>query len=91
MNQFRHHQDGVIYINDNFQCKLEDFLTLEPDYKLPEGIIGQEYFQGKTHRVYTENSEDLLDPVWEEGDKYISKVEEYMISLIKSGKYRITF
>lgn len=80
MNTFRHHPDGWIYINSE-QIRLEDFLTLEPEYSLPEGYIGREYKQGKENRVFTDMSETFLELEWAEGDYYISKLEEYKLAL----------
>lgn len=86
VKNFRHHQDGIIFIYDGkiqFQCTLEEFLMVEPDYSLPEFFIGREYFQGKYHRLYTAKNEIYLDDgeVWTEGDIYISKIEQYLESL----------
>src|SRR5690606_16475707 len=74
--QFRHHPDGLIYVND-VEIKLADFLTLEPEYALPEFFTGREYFPGALHRLYTPKSEIFLPDTWETGDAYIAKVEEY--------------
>lgn len=73
---FRHHPDGIIYINE-WNCTVEDFLVVEPDYRLPKGYIGREYIQGEINRVYKEGEEKYLGKVWEVGDLMISKIEEY--------------
>lgn len=90
MKAFRHHPDGYIYINGNFNCTLAQWMLLEPDYFLPEGFIGREYikddeYQGQIiNRLYTNKSEELLtngNAAWELGDLYISKVDEYIAAL----------
>lgn len=74
--EFRHHPDGWIYIND-VELTLEEFLQFEPDYKLPEFFTGREYFPGKAHRLYTDKNEIYLPDRWEDGDRYITRYEEF--------------
>lgn len=90
MTGFRHHPDGIIYINDNFVCTLAQWLILEPEYQLPVGYIGHEYirddeYEGQViNRLFTQKSEHLLnngEAHWEDGDLYISKVDEYIAEL----------
>lgn len=72
MGRFLHHPDGRIHINTS-EVTLEEFLEEHPDYELPEGFTGQEYVQGKFHRVFNERDEDFLEDTWENGDTYISE------------------
>lgn len=84
---FRHHQDGIIYIYDgetHFSCTLEDFLTVEPEYHLPEFFLGREYFPGRNHRLYTDKNEIYLSEEaleWAEGDAYIANIADYQSTL----------
>lgn len=87
MKSFRHHPDGVIFIDNDFQCTLEEFLIFEPDYILEEGFIGREYikdseFFGETiNRLYTKRDEFITNFDWEEGEVYISKKLSYIVLL----------
>lgn len=72
-NTFRHHPDGIIYINDK-SWSLEDFQTLEPDYSLPSGMKRREYVQGVRHSLYTEDDGQTGGEFpWTFGDEMISR------------------
>jgi hypothetical protein len=73
---FRHHPDHLIYIN-NLQIPLSFFKQLEPSYSLPDGIISREYLPGKYHRLFDQDGQWGAGTVWEEGDKYLAKLDEY--------------
>lgn len=70
MQTFKHTPDNQIIIND-LVLTLEQFLTVVPEYKLPDGFRGAEYTKGKFHRLYTSNNEIYLDKNWADGDLYI--------------------
>jgi len=74
---FRHHPDGIIYI-DGQAIKLTEFMIEEPDYALPPGFIGREYVQDSHHRVNTGSGDEVLDTVWLEGDVYIVNLSVYL-------------
>ena len=80
MASFRHHPDGLIYINDVYFL-LSDFLIEEPSYSLPPSAIGREY-DGIKDRAYGKkrefdgNSETELDG-------YISNVITYQKNVIR--------
>lgn len=46
MGSFRHHPDGIIYI-DGEPVGLSDFVAVQPGYELPAGVAGVDYVQGK--------------------------------------------
>ena len=73
---FRHHPDGLIYIDD-VTIPLELFQRLEPDYRLPDGYVGREYDPGAVHMLYTGNRADPRPLDWAEGDRYIGKKAHY--------------
>lgn len=80
-SHFGHTAYGLIQIN-NFSCSLEDFLTQEPDYKLPDGVQSRNYLKGESHTlVANDGSIFTADISWPEGDRYISQVERYRAAL----------
>jgi hypothetical protein len=83
--EFRHHPDGVIYIN-GVSLPLEEFVKEYPGYSLPEGYIGREYVKGKFHRVYNSKSEKFLDKNWEEGNEYIKEEQKFKEKKVKLEK-----
>ena len=76
MNSFRHHPDGIIYIND-ISLPVEEFLIIYPEYTLPKGAIGQEYIQGVSHRIFDGSNEKYLKKSWEDGDQYIMQIDKF--------------
>jgi len=57
MSAFRHHPDGIIFIDD-LAIPLAKFLELEPDYPaLPAGVTGFEYVQAGRHFAYGHNGQ----------------------------------
>jgi hypothetical protein len=74
--EFRHHPDGIIYIND-ISIPLEEFVKENPDYELPQDYTGREYVQGEYHRLYNFRDETFLDKKWKEGDTYIKDYTKY--------------
>lgn len=78
-----HHPDGRIHINDVWLIE-EDFLEEFPEYTLEGPWTGQEYVQGKFHRVFDSKNEEFLDKDWKDGDEYIKKYKK-----IKNKKEKI--
>lgn len=74
--RFFHHPDNIIYL-ENLQLPLDFFLTLEPNYSLPPGATHQEYKPGEYRRLFNSDSQWGMNTEWLEGDRYLSKVEEY--------------
>lgn len=74
---FRHHPDGVIYINDN-AIPLAMFLLDEPTYALPSGMIGREYVPGVRHILYDGRSQFAGQDPWPYGDMYIARLPVYL-------------
>lgn len=74
--RFQHHPDGWITMND-FSYSLEEFLTDEPTYQLPNGVIGREYMPGERHVTFTNNTAFPQPLTWPEGNQYIANVEKY--------------
>lgn len=73
MSTFRHHPDGLIYIDDK-RFTLDEFLLLEPSYSLPEGFKRREYVQGERHSLYTNDDIQIGgDFPWTQGDGYIER------------------
>jgi hypothetical protein len=76
MSTFRHHPDGIIYIDD-FSEPLTEFQIDEPEYSLPEGYIGRDYLPGQYHILRTGDSTVAGPCPWPEGDAYIARKEQY--------------
>jgi len=74
MNTFCHLPDDIIEINGE-KFELELFLEVEPEYSLPEGIIGRKY-DGNKHLLYTKDNVSLGEMPWEDGERYINRVED---------------
>lgn len=70
------HDSSGIYL-DNLHLPLHFFLLQEPDYSLPKKASGRVYIQGESHYVFDLDSSTYLPIEWAEGDKYLSKIEEY--------------
>lgn len=65
------HTANEVTIGENV-FSLSDFVLLFPDYKLPDGVIGQSYKQNICHRLFYENGEHKdIGTSWPEGDNYI--------------------
>lgn len=70
MNQFKHHPDGRIWLNDRV-FDLADFMAVAPDYSLPSDIIGRVYEPGVRHILIGKYAR-LAGPMpWPEGDEYL--------------------
>jgi len=77
---FRHHPDNIIYIEDQ-SFDLAEFVTYEPEYKLPQTAVSQEYIPGVKHVVYMQDGGVLsFAETWERGDQYIAKLDQYVKS-----------
>ena len=73
---FIHHPEGRIRIEDEV-FTLEEFLTVEPGYSLPEGAAGRNY-NGRVHIIIGLKGPSARCPVpWSEGDGYIQKKDNY--------------
>jgi hypothetical protein len=76
MSIFRHHPDGIIYIDD-FSEPLAEFLVDEPAYSLASPAIGRVYTQGQGHWLTTGDTVFAGEYPWVEGDTYIARKAEY--------------
>jgi len=74
MKTFCHLPDDIIEINGE-KFDLELFLEVEPEYSLPEGIVGRKY-DGNTHLLYSKDNISLGESPWEDGDRYLDRVED---------------
>jgi hypothetical protein len=74
--RFRHHPDGLIYIG-SLVYPLEQFLIDEPEYSLPDGIIGREYDPLNFHRLFNGTSQLDGGMPWADGDEYLSNEAAY--------------
>ena len=73
---FIHHPEGRIRIEDEV-FTLEEFLTVEPGYSLPESATGRNYNR-KVHITIGLKGPSARDPVpWPEGEGYIQKKDNY--------------
>ena len=73
---FIHHPEGRIRIEDEV-FTLEEFLTVEPGYSLPEGATGRNY-NGRVHIIIGLKGPSARGPVpWPEGEGFIQKKENY--------------
>ena len=79
MNNFCHLPDDIIEINGE-KFELELFLEVEPEYSLPEGIIGRKY-DGHKHLLYTKDNVSLGEVPWEDGDRYINRAPDLNLLL----------
>ena len=82
---FRHHPDAIIYINTS-QFSLDFFKQLEPNYSLPQGIISRAFEPEKYHILFNEEGQWQGEFPWANGDRYISKIEEYKAAWIAYQK-----
>lgn len=65
------HSGNTVTIGEE-ELTLSDFKLLFPDYKLPNGAIGQLYKQNESRRVfYADGRHEDIEPFWPEGDNYI--------------------
>jgi hypothetical protein len=73
---FVHHPDGFIAIGE-FHYPLAEFLIDEPNYALPERMIGRFYEPDKQHWL-TDGSMQHAGPLpWPEGDGYLANEAVY--------------
>ena len=75
-------QDQVITINGIFHCPKEVFKVLEPTYEgLPPGYNQRIYIPGKQHVLLSSEGNQTinLNTYWEDGDRYISRIEEFVL------------
>ncbi len=73
---FLHHPDGLIVIGA-LRYPLPEFLIDEPDYALPDGMLGRVYEPGVQHWL-TDGSMQHAGPLpWPDGDAYLSREAEY--------------
>jgi hypothetical protein len=73
---------GTITINGQFSCSVDVFKVLEPTYQpLPEGYTQRLYFPGKSHTLISDKGYQpvLLDSTWIDGDRYISRIEDFIL------------
>ncbi|GEM_PF-2231386 len=73
---FRHHPDGLIYINE-LCLPLLFFQQQEPGYVLPEGATGREYVPNIRHILFDGSSQWADAMPWPEGDGYLAKKAQY--------------
>lgn len=77
MSTFRHHPDGIIYIDEK-SIPLSLFLEQEPSYVFPDGYRYREYIQGVRHFMITNSCAQVGGQFpWEAGDNFISKKDLY--------------
>jgi len=73
---FTHDINNVITIG-SFTATLDDFLLLEPSYRLPDGAFWQFYVPGVKHLIGYGLYQRDDGPTWEDGDVYLSNETEY--------------
>lgn len=79
---FQHHPDGYIIIN-NVIFPLTFFQMMEPEYTLPEGMIGRTYVPNTAHKVYNQNSEFVQELDWTAGNGYIANLSRYQLAFVR--------
>ena len=89
MGEFEHLPSGIIKI-DGHEFSLEVFLSIEPEYTLPEGAISRVYNSNSHHRIFTKNSQYSGELPWEDGERYVNRVFDlklYEDDLKEDAKY----
>jgi len=76
MASFTHNPDDYILI-DNLVMPLSFWLTQEPAYLLPSGMITQNYIQGERHSASDGETQVFYSIPWATGDTYISNKVTY--------------
>ena len=71
MNTFCHLPDDIIEINGE-KFDLELFLEVEPEYSLPEGMVGRKYDENK-HILHSSDSSFVGELPWEDGERYVTR------------------
>lgn len=74
---FEHHPDGHIRVGA-YRGPLAEFVTLEPNYTLPEGFRGRVYVPGQAHSLFTATDQCGGPLPWPEGDAYLAKESVYL-------------
>ena len=84
MSSFLHHPDGWITIKNTdvprvYRATLEQFLTHEPLYSLPNGTIGRIFIANLKHSLLLPDGNETEAPLdWSDGLDYINNVENYL-------------
>ena len=81
MNYFKE-ELGRIEINGTFSCSVDVFKILEPTYEnMPEGYTMRMYIPGKQHTISSGFGFQTiqLSSNWANGDRYIARVEEFIL------------
>jgi len=76
MASFTHNPDDYILI-DNLVMPLSFWLTQEPAYLLPSGMITQNYVQGERYSASDGKTQVFYSIPWAVGDTYISNKATY--------------
>lgn len=77
MGKFRHTPDNDIFVNNTW-FPLSFFLTVEPAYALPAGMITQYYEQTVRRTASTGYNETAYSIPWTAGDGYIANESIYI-------------
>lgn len=77
---FRHHPDGLIYL-DELTFSLSFWLAQEPEYTLPAGAISRYYSPLDRHTLSDGSSQWGGDLPWTEGDRYLDSKDRYTVAL----------
>lgn len=89
MIYFHHHSDNYIIIQTGsklYQDTVDNFAADlgEPYPGIPDQYAGRWYEPGVDHHFYTSNAAFPQNPIWAEGDRYISQIDR----LIAAKKQR---
>jgi hypothetical protein len=86
MKSFIHNQSGIAI--NSYYFKLEDWIALHPEYKLPEGVVFQTYTSEYRVGLKKDGQEVNLPFPWPEGDVYIqqSRDDFFKINQISNWK-----
>lgn len=76
-------RDGLIYIGSLVMSR-EQFLSIEPDYMLPEGMVKRLYLPSKElHKTYDADGNEYHQPYpWDQGDYYLRREAIYHKALV---------
>jgi hypothetical protein len=74
--------NSIITINGKYSLPIDLFNILEPTYEnLPDGYDQRIYIPKKQHVILSSGGYQTinLEPIWKNGDRYISRIEEFIL------------
>lgn len=78
-NTFIRNQDGNFIVN-GITISRSVFLALEPAYTEVENLSFLQYVSNGPRRVVSNGKQYLIDGVWDAGERYISRCQDYVVA-----------